>query len=100
MVTGLVDAGEDITAAAEREVLEETGVRASFGRRARLPPGSRLRPLASRTSSLSSPSGERKPPLYLSTRLMLWVIRDLRCAWTSACAWAVDTPLPVVLLSM
>ena len=30
MVTGLVDAGEDITAAAEREVLEETGVRASF----------------------------------------------------------------------
>lgn len=30
MVTGLVDSGEDITAAAEREVLEETGVRASF----------------------------------------------------------------------
>jgi ADP-ribose pyrophosphatase YjhB (NUDIX family) len=30
MVTGLVDAGEDINMAAEREVLEETGVKASF----------------------------------------------------------------------
>ena len=30
MVTGLVEAGEDITVAAEREVLEETGVRAKF----------------------------------------------------------------------
>lgn len=30
MVTGLVEVGEDITAAAEREVLEETGVRARF----------------------------------------------------------------------
>ena len=30
MVTGLVEVGEDITAAAEREVLEETGVRAAF----------------------------------------------------------------------
>lgn len=30
MVTGLVDAGEDISAAAEREVLEETGVKATF----------------------------------------------------------------------
>lgn len=30
MVTGLVDQGEDISAAAEREVFEETGVRATF----------------------------------------------------------------------
>ena len=30
MVTGMVDLGEDITAAAEREVLEEAGVRAKF----------------------------------------------------------------------
>ncbi len=30
MVTGMADAGEDITTAAEREVLEETGVRAKF----------------------------------------------------------------------
>ncbi|EIE25358.1 hypothetical protein COCSUDRAFT_6454, partial [Coccomyxa subellipsoidea C-169] len=30
LVTGLVDAGEDISTAAEREVLEETGVRAKF----------------------------------------------------------------------
>ncbi|BDA41663.1 Nudix hydrolase 2 [Coccomyxa sp. Obi] len=30
MVTGLVDAGEDINDAAEREVLEETGVKAKF----------------------------------------------------------------------
>ncbi len=30
LVTGMVDAGEDITTAAEREVLEETGVRAKF----------------------------------------------------------------------
>ena len=30
MVTGLVEVGEDITVAAEREVLEETGVRARF----------------------------------------------------------------------
>jgi len=30
MVTGLVDVGEDISTAAEREVLEETGVRAKF----------------------------------------------------------------------
>ena len=30
MVTGLVEVGEDITAAAEREVREETGVRARF----------------------------------------------------------------------
>ena len=30
MVTGLVEVGEDITAAAEREVLEETGVCARF----------------------------------------------------------------------
>ncbi len=29
-MTGLVDAGEDISTAAEREVLEETGVRAKF----------------------------------------------------------------------
>ena len=31
LVTGMVEAGEDSTAAAEREVLEETGVRAKFG---------------------------------------------------------------------